>query len=76
MIRISFSRSNPEVLNRFKGFCDKALKNFNEANYSEVIDFCKNENISPGGSADLLAVTIFVWLMINFDQQTGFTHIF
>ena len=69
-------RSNPEVLNRFKGFCDKALKNFNEANYSEVIDFCKNENISPGGSADLLAVTIFVWLMINFDQQTGLTHIF
>jgi holo-ACP synthase/triphosphoribosyl-dephospho-CoA synthase len=69
-------RSNPEVLARFKGLCDTALKNFNDANYSEVIDFCTGENISPGGSADLLAVTIFVWLMINFDQQTGLTHIF
>jgi len=69
-------RSNPEVLNRFKGLCDAALKDFNEANYSAVIDFCTVENISPGGSADLLAVTIFVWLMINFDQQTGFTHLF
>lgn len=69
-------RSNPEVLKRFKSLCDAALKNFNEGSYSEVIHFCKVENISPGGSADLLAVTIFVWLMINFDQQTGFTPIY
>jgi len=41
------------------------LENFNQANYSAVIDFCKNENISPGGSADLLAVTIFVWSMMK-----------
>jgi holo-ACP synthase / triphosphoribosyl-dephospho-CoA synthase len=56
-------RSNPEVLNAFKMLCKKALENYTEVNYSAVIDFCKKENISPGGSADLLAVTIFVWLV-------------
>jgi len=69
-------RSNPEVLKRFKELCDTALKDFNEANYSAVTDFCRVENISPGGSADLLVVSVFVCLMINFDQQTGFTHLF
>ena len=56
-------RSGPEVLNIFKQLCKNALDDFNDKSYSEVIDFCKNENISPGGSADLLAVTIFVWLV-------------
>jgi len=56
-------RSNPEVLDGFKELCRDALENFNDANYSAVIDFCRNENISPGGSADLLAVTIFVWFV-------------
>lgn len=54
-------RSNHDVLNEFKTRCKNALENFNDQNYSAVIEFCKNENISPGGSADLLAVTIFVW---------------
>jgi len=58
-------RTNPEVLEGFKKLCDTALENFNDANYSAVIDFCKNENISPGGSADLLAVTIFVGSMMR-----------
>ena len=53
-------RSNPLLLKKFKNLCRQALENFNDQNYSSVIDFCKNENISPGGSADLLAVTIFV----------------
>ena len=53
-------RSNADVLENFKKLCKKALADFNEQSYSEVIDFCKSENISPGGSADLLAVTIFV----------------
>jgi holo-ACP synthase/triphosphoribosyl-dephospho-CoA synthase len=64
-------RSNPEILNDFKYLCKNALENFNDENYSVVIDFCKNENISPGGSADLLAVTIFVWSVIReFDNST------
>ena len=53
-------RSNPDVLENFKKLCKKTLADFNDQSYSAVIDFCKSENISPGGSADLLAVTIFV----------------
>jgi len=58
-------RSNPVVLENFKELCKKALDDFNNLNYSAVIDFCKSENISPGGSADLLAVTIFVRSVIK-----------
>ena len=60
-------RSNPEILGIFQKFCSQALHNFNDENYSAVIEFCKNNNISPGGSADLLAVTIFVWSVIRAD---------
>ena len=58
-------RSNAEVLGVFKHLCKNALADFNDQNYSAVIDFCKSENISPGGSADLLAVTIFVRSVIK-----------
>jgi holo-ACP synthase/triphosphoribosyl-dephospho-CoA synthase len=54
-------RSNFEVLSHFQKICKIALEDFSDENYSNVIDYCKKENISPGGSADLLAVTIFVW---------------
>ena len=54
-------RSNIEVLSHFQYLCRIALEDFSVENYSDVIDYCKKENISPGGSADLLAVTIFVW---------------
>ncbi len=54
-------RSNIEVLSQFQSLCRIALEDFTAENYSNVIDYCKKENISPGGSADLLAVTIFVW---------------
>jgi holo-ACP synthase/triphosphoribosyl-dephospho-CoA synthase len=66
-------RSNPEVLNSFKNLCLIALEDFNPTNYTAVIDVCKQENISPGGSADLLAVTIFVWSVIQADKQKHFT---
>ena len=58
-------RSNPDVLENFQKLCKRALVDFNLQSYSAVIDFCKKENISPGGSADLLAVTIFVHSVIN-----------
>ena len=60
-------RSDPDRLVLFKQKCSVALENFNERNYSDLIDFCKTNNISPGGSADLLAVTIFVWLVMKND---------
>jgi holo-ACP synthase/triphosphoribosyl-dephospho-CoA synthase len=66
-------RSNSEVLNRFKNLCRIAWEDFNTENYTAVIDVCKQENISPGGSADLLAVTIFVWSVIQADEQKHFT---
>lgn len=66
-------RSNPEVLGTFKNLCKIALEDFNPTNYSALIDVCKQENISPGGSADLLAVTIFVWSVIQADEQKHFT---
>ncbi|BBE19173.1 2-(5''-triphosphoribosyl)-3'-dephosphocoenzyme-A synthase [Aquipluma nitroreducens] len=66
-------RSNTEVLNRFKNLCRIALDDFNPANYDALADVCKQENISPGGSADLLAVTTFVWSVIQADKQKHFT---
>lgn len=65
-------RSNPEVLDRFKRLSQIALADFKLENYAAVIDFCRQENISPGGSADLLAVTIFVWSVIQASEQTHF----
>ena len=58
-------RSGPDVLKSFQKLCLKALENFNETNYNAVINFCKNENCSPGGSADLLAVAIYIWSVIQ-----------
>lgn len=66
-------RSNPEVLNKFKSLCRIALEDFNAENYAAAIDYCKHENISPGGSADLLAVSIFVWSVIQASEQKYFT---
>ena len=61
-------RSNPETLRNFQKLCQSALEDFNGQNYDAVIKFCKTHNISPGGSADLLAVTIFVWSVTRADN--------
>jgi triphosphoribosyl-dephospho-CoA synthetase len=58
-------RCGPEILSSFQNFCKKALDNFTGANYAAVGKFCLVKNISPGGSADLLAVSIFLWLVMN-----------
>lgn len=39
-------------------------------NYSSLIEYCIKENISPGGSADLLALSIFIYLLIHDDKNT------
>jgi holo-ACP synthase/triphosphoribosyl-dephospho-CoA synthase len=66
-------RGGPEILIAFQGLCLEALENFNTANLSAVAGFCENENISPGGSADLLAVTLFIDSVMHADQRKEFT---
>lgn len=58
-------RGGMEVLKTFKRLSLNALNNFTPENYKKVIDYCLQENISPGGSADLLVVTIFVHSLIH-----------
>ena len=31
--------------------------------YAQLLRFCQRENVSPGGSADLLAVTVFLYFV-------------
>jgi len=31
--------------------------------YADLLSFCQRENVSPGGSADLLAVTVFIYFV-------------
>jgi holo-ACP synthase/triphosphoribosyl-dephospho-CoA synthase len=57
-------RGGMEVLNAFKRLSHKALHDFTPENYNRLIDYCRKENISPGGSADLLVVTIFIHSLI------------
>jgi holo-ACP synthase / triphosphoribosyl-dephospho-CoA synthase len=56
-------RSNLETLNLLKDQCNSLLKNFSLEKYRELIDFCNSKKISPGGSADLLSITIFIYFM-------------
>ncbi len=52
-------RGGEEVLTSFQDLCRAALEDLSDSNYLKVAEFCKNEYISPGGSADLLALAIF-----------------
>jgi len=58
-------RSSSETLNLLKEKCRKVLVNYSFDKYKEILDFCKTEKISPGGSADLLSITVFIYLMIK-----------
>ncbi|MBN1142793.1 MAG: triphosphoribosyl-dephospho-CoA synthase [Bacteroidales bacterium] len=58
-------RGGMEVLNTFKRLSFNALNDFTPENYRKVIDYCLKENISPGGSADLLVVTIFIHSLLH-----------
>jgi holo-ACP synthase/triphosphoribosyl-dephospho-CoA synthase len=69
-------RKGIEVLAEFQRLCRIALDDFNSDNYQEVIAYCAQEKISPGGSADLLAVSIFIWSVnkagiAGFNLKTG-----
>ena len=61
-------RAGIEVLTKLKALALNACEAenlFENADYVEVMDFCIKENISPGGSADLLAVTMFIEQLIR-----------
>ena len=55
------------IQNEIKNLANKALINNekieNNTDYSYLIEYCKKENISPGGSADLLVVTLFLYFI-------------
>jgi triphosphoribosyl-dephospho-CoA synthase CitG len=58
-------RGGMEVLNAFKGLSHETLSDFTPENYNRLIGYCRKVNISPGGSADLLVVTIFIHSLIH-----------
>jgi holo-ACP synthase / triphosphoribosyl-dephospho-CoA synthase len=66
-------RSNLDVLKNFKILSGNALTHFNPESYRQLMDYCAKENISPGGSADLLALTIFVYSLITSGDTDKFT---
>jgi holo-ACP synthase/triphosphoribosyl-dephospho-CoA synthase len=62
-------RSGPEVLENFRILANNALRHYNPENYGKLMSYCVKENISPGGSADLLAVTLFIYFLIKSDRE-------
>lgn len=55
-------RSSAEVLNRFRELSREALET---GNMDSIKEFCMQQKISPGGSADILAVSIYLYLLIT-----------
>lgn len=51
-------RKGNTTLEELKKLAKNALKN--DDDYIKVCNFCEEENISPGGSADLLAISLFL----------------
>ena len=60
-------RSDLQTLNDLKNKAAEALKSneTKEQKSQSLIDFCKEKKISPGGSADLLAVSLFLHFVNN-----------
>jgi triphosphoribosyl-dephospho-CoA synthetase len=61
-------RSNPEVLDNFRKLAQIALET---DNLDALVEFCIKQGISPGGSADLLAVSIYLYLLIKQSENNG-----
>lgn len=57
-------RKNLQTLQRVRRMAQHVLDTADAAQeaerYLDLMDFCRREHISPGGSADLLALTVFV----------------
>lgn len=58
-------RSNPDTLNMLKEKAENSLSTDGiiDEKYRALQSFCKSEKVSPGGSADLLAISIYVFLL-------------
>jgi holo-ACP synthase / triphosphoribosyl-dephospho-CoA synthase len=58
-------RSSMDVLDQFRKLSQTALET---ENLDPLVNYCLKQGISPGGSADILAVSIFLYLLI---KQSG-----
>lgn len=56
-------RSDRQTLKALQDLCTPLLANFSMAAYIKISDFCMKHRISPGGSADMLCITIFIFLL-------------
>lgn len=56
-------RSNKQVLQELQEKSRRVGDDFSPEGYAEIIKFCEQHQISPGGSADLLSIAIFVFLL-------------
>jgi holo-ACP synthase/triphosphoribosyl-dephospho-CoA synthase len=61
-------RSSPEVLDQFRKLSQTALET---DNMDSLLEFCIRQGISPGGSADILAVSIYIYLLIKQSANNG-----
>ena len=55
-----YHRAGPEVAQKLKQLALAAEQDFSEANLQALRSFCHDQWISPGGSADMLILTLFV----------------
>ncbi len=51
-------RSDLDTLNHIKELANRSSSN--KSGYNQLYEFCKTNNLSPGGSADLLAVSLLL----------------
>ncbi|PID57065.1 hypothetical protein CSB45_09110 [candidate division KSB3 bacterium] len=60
-------RATPEILMKVKHMAAHVLNALSDddksSRYAELLDFCRQHQISPGGSADLLVVSVFFYLV-------------
>ncbi len=60
-------RKDLQILNNVQHMAQKVLDAADEVaggeRYRELLHYCRREHISPGGSADLLAITVFVYFV-------------
>lgn len=65
-------RSNASILSKTKELARLAFESKDMEkldNMNELVEFCEEHNISPGGSADLLATTCFIyWVQREFNS--------
>jgi holo-ACP synthase/triphosphoribosyl-dephospho-CoA synthase len=61
-------RSSVDVLNQFRKLSQTA---YETDKMDPLVDFCIKQRISPGGSADLLAVSIYLFLLIKQSGNNG-----